>query len=248
MGPYCYGANNPIRYIDIEGYVIGDPNDPLTKRVQASLNKTETGRALWKSLETNKRVFYFHGITVKSSEAWNKALASHQENGTRGEAVPKVIFEKYKEGDYTDVSKNYDTYNAKTGKYDKTSAWDETHLLIYLEGIKQLSLDNMLKNSIGTAINAETDQEVLFGETVAHESEHGLQDSEDWSITRYDPIKHIFKIIGKEDKDYSKRQHEKDAKDVGEKVKVEQQFLKNHPEKDHPGSAGPPRNSGPIEK
>ena len=31
---YAYAINNPIRFIDIEGCVIGNPNDPFTKKVE----------------------------------------------------------------------------------------------------------------------------------------------------------------------------------------------------------------------
>ena len=57
--PYCYGANNPIKFIDLEGMEIGNPNDPMTKRVQELLNKTQTGQELWVRMEASNRVIYF---------------------------------------------------------------------------------------------------------------------------------------------------------------------------------------------
>src|SRR6202035_1047056 len=54
LSPYCYAANNPIKYLDIEGMVIGNPNDPTTKHAQALFNQTTTGMRLWRHLVTSK--------------------------------------------------------------------------------------------------------------------------------------------------------------------------------------------------
>ena len=51
--------------------------------------------------------------------------------------MPKAMFDKFKKGYFSDNSKNYEVFNSKAGKYDKTSAWDETVVVVNDDGIKK---------------------------------------------------------------------------------------------------------------
>ncbi|MBX2944150.1 MAG: RHS repeat-associated core domain-containing protein [Cyclobacteriaceae bacterium] len=221
--PYSYGANNPVKFIDIEGYIIGNPNDPMTKRVQEVLNKTEHGAAIWKSLETHKRTFYFEGVNGKSNVAWRKNISKHLGSNVGGQTMPKAMFEKYKNGNFSDKSKDYEIFNSKTGKYDKTNAWDQTVFVLNENGIKNNTTSDLLEMSIagGDQLSGEemaAYYEAGFAKAAGHEAEHGLQDSEEWDEVSYDPKTARYIIIRGSEVDYTKRWHEIQAKMIGDEI------------------------------
>ena len=255
--PYCYGANNPIKFTDIEGYIIGNPNDPTTKRIQESLNRTGKGASLWKALVAHKRVFYFEGVSRKSEVGWKKAIAKYFGPTDGGQTMPKTMFEKLKNGDFSDKSKDYETFNSKTGKYDKTSAWDETVIVVNEDGIKKNASSKMLAkmNSNGEQLSNEemaAYNEAEYAGTAGHEGEHGLQDSEEWEEVDYDPTSGTYKIREGTDVPYKERSHEKGAFSVGDEIydKTLEKLLNLGKGKtgnldggyqlpEHPGSVGP---------
>lgn len=258
--PYCYGANNPIKFIDIEGYIIGNPNDPATKRIQESLNRTEKGAALWKSLVAHKRVFYFEEVSRKSEVGWEKNIAKYLGPTGAGQTMPKAMFEKFKNGDFSDgKSKDYEVFNSKTGKYDKTSAWDETVIVLNEDGIKKNASNKMLAkmNSSGEQLSNEeiaAYNEAEYAGSAGHEAEHGLQDSEEWEEVDYDPVSGTYKIKKGTEVPYKERSHEKGAFSVGDEIynKTLEKLLNPGKGKtgnlfgrpqfpEHPGSAGPPK-------
>ena len=57
--PYVYGANNPILMFDFDGNEIGNPNDPITKKIEAALKKTEAGTATWNRMVGDPRKISF---------------------------------------------------------------------------------------------------------------------------------------------------------------------------------------------
>ncbi len=248
--PYSYGANDPVKFIDIEGYIIGNPDDPITKRVQAAFNRTKSGKKLWASLSADKRIIYFDGVSRASEEGWKSALAKHYNRRIQGETMPKEMFEKFKEGDFTPKAIDYTVYNPKTGKNDKTDAWDETHIVIFEDGVK------FNADMVATASSAKDDEQIIYEEaqfikTAAHESQHALQNFFSFFQVTYDPVTGTYKKG--EEYQYTDNNgkfiapHEVNADFKGREVYDEYfKYLK-----EHPGSAGPaddPKNRKSIFK
>jgi len=228
--PYCYGNNDPINHIDIEGLIIGNPNDPLTKRIQRLLNATKSGTKIWNSLVASKRTFSFIGISTSDKVEWETNLRRKRMiNTVEGETVSKTMFSEIKTGN-TDVSaQDYTTFNNKTGKDDKTSDWDETFILINLDGIQQQGNIRAAANdgNVDDFIDAE------LVETAAHEGQHGLQDSYQFNEAILDPSTRLYKKgspLPNRDADGNLvPPHEKNADFKGRQVKDEWwQFIKSH--------------------
>ncbi len=192
ISPYCYAANNPIKYIDFEGFTIGNPNDPTTKRIQEGFNQTKTGRQLWLNLVKDKRIFYFHGVSSKSENKWEKDLAAHYGLFGHGETMTKKMFESYKEGDFSISAKDFTTYNNKTGKDDKTEDWNETHIVLNTDATDQVggvtaAVQTSLNKSTLTAELIANYQDAEFIKWAGHEAQHGLQNSVQFSEAIYNP-------------------------------------------------------------
>ncbi len=255
--PYVYGADNPVKFIDIEGYIIGNPNDPTTKRIQESLNRTEKGAKLWKALVAHKRVFYFEGVSKKSDVEWKRNISKHLGLLGEGQTMPKAMFDKFKKGDFSGKSKDYEVFNSKTGKYDKTNAWDETVIVVNDDGIKKVASNKIRDKMIASGEQLSNEDMAAYNEAeyagaAGHEAEHGLQDSEEWEEVDYDPASGTYKIREGTEIPYRERSHEKGALSIGDGIynKTLEKLL--NPAKgeagsihigsqlpEHPGSAGP---------
>jgi RHS repeat-associated protein len=241
ISPYCYGANNPIRYIDIEGNIIGDPNDPFTKRVQESLSQTNAGKALWNKLVESKRTFYFIEVSRSSAEEWKRNVVKNNYlSKTNGENVTKEMLDEYKKGNYNVDAEDYTTYNDKTGNNDKTDAWDNTYILINTDAI------NARGKMLAASLEVDVDKMVLYQEaqfqkTLAHEGQHGLQNS--FSIYRpiYNPVTKTYskgaKYPYKDQDGKYVPPHEINAEYKGNQVWDE--YLTQLGLPTYPGSAGP---------
>ena len=77
FGSYGYCADNPVKFVDIHGEVIGNPNDPKVQKLQAAMMKTSTGTKIWRSMERSKRTIniYFHSMKDKTlDQLWNRLI------------------------------------------------------------------------------------------------------------------------------------------------------------------------------
>ena len=70
---YLRRQNDPIKYIDIDGNVIGNPDDPKVKQVKALLETTANGKDLWKRMNASPRtIFIMFGSDESENEMSNK--------------------------------------------------------------------------------------------------------------------------------------------------------------------------------
>jgi len=234
---YSYGINNPIRFIDIEGYIIGDPNDPYTKKVQAALNSTISGKKLWNLLVADKRVFYFHGVNKLSGEEWEKNISKLMGSNVSGITMPKKQFENWKNGEFTSADE-FLVFNEKTGRSDKTAEWDETHIII-----NEYAIESQGKINASVAGSEDYDFyiDAYFAYNVGHEGQHGLQNTVEVYKTLYNQETKTYQKgerLPYRDKDSNfVPWHEKNADFKGREILDE--WMKNKlQQNEHPGSAG----------
>ncbi len=222
VSPYAYCANNPIKYIDLEGFVIGNPNDPTTKKVQEILSRTEKGLVAWNLLVSSKRTIYFAGVSKKDKEGWRKNVFLGLGAETMGQIMPKSMFEKFKTGDYSKTSRDYEVFNENTGKFDKTDAWDETYIVLNETAITKTAINQLIRDDPNGDHPEYTEVyiDAIFARSAGHEGEHSIQDSEDWDVVKYDPETRTFKRTNVVP-DYNDRSHEKDAFIIGEAIQKE---------------------------
>ena len=208
LSPYSYVANNPIIFIDKKGKTIGNPDGADAKRMQAILSKTETGRQVWNSMVNSDRTIYIHYVSANSDDETSRiAQASLKNGGSDGMVVSKGMYESMiSNGDSSPESfDNAWSFNESTGEYDKTSDWDETHILINEDG---LTLESAILGAIFE--NEETGKDVAEIRIAGEEAFHSIQDYADFK--------------GKEDHaSYNDRRHEIEAKEAAKKM--EQEYL-----------------------
>jgi RHS repeat-associated protein len=181
--PYSYGADNPVKFVDIEGLTIGNPDDPFTKEVQDLLSKTKSGRQLWKALSSDKRAFYFESVGGKGATGWQKSIAQQMGNLIPGATMPMAMFQKWQKGDYEEVSK-YLEFNQETGHWDKTKDWDQTAIVLNMNGIQQEGA--MMAVETGHSDQMELYEEAALVNNAGHEGQHGLQTIYDLTHAIYD--------------------------------------------------------------
>lgn len=63
LSSYNYTANNPIKYIDVDGREIGNPNDPKVKRLQKALLQSATGKKFGMKWRSPKEQFLLNFTT-----------------------------------------------------------------------------------------------------------------------------------------------------------------------------------------
>jgi RHS repeat-associated protein len=185
LSPYNYTANEPIKLIDIDGNVIGDPNNLDTKRFHDIYMMTRHGQRMWERLVKSKRVFYFAFVNSKSEEKWKKdlnILMKYETSGGEagGMTLAKSSIDEIKSTGHYDLNKTL-KWNKKSGRSDKTNDWDETYIVID-DDVTKL---NGLARGVGS--NSNTPEKYVTSMYIYeanHEGQHGLQDS----YTLYEPI------------------------------------------------------------
>ena len=60
---YQYAGNNPIKYIDIDGNVIGNPDDPAVKVIKDAMMKSGNGARIWAEMEKLERTIFIYTST-----------------------------------------------------------------------------------------------------------------------------------------------------------------------------------------
>jgi RHS repeat-associated protein len=232
--PYSYGADNPVKFIDIEGLIIGNPDDPATKKAQQVLNKTKTGQELWVRLESSDRKIFFHNVRYRNkSETGDDALANFLHNaGADGVTFSKTMYENVKGGKDSELKRS-GKFNKRTGMYDKTSDWDESHIVILNGGLSATSFKEVSMAAATAGLNLTNDEisESAYSDVMSEEAEHSVQDYFDLTDSKYDKGINTYSETNK-DKPYSQRKNENEAKKVSGAIMQQlfELYTRLHPE------------------
>jgi RHS repeat-associated protein len=234
--PYCYGADNPIKFIDIDGFTIGNPNDPATKRAQELLNRTQKGQELWVKMEASSRTIYFHNINTGSkslSQEDRNLVKRMREAKENGETMSKTLYENTRKGVTMD-SKVLGTFDPKTGGTAKSSDWDETHVVLLNNGIAIAGFLDARRRAADMGAEV-TDQQITDAnsmETYSHESDHTLQDVNYYQNVEYDPSTGEYSQTDHDVLEWKDSKSEQQAESVAWAIVAQyfEQYLKKHPE------------------
>ena len=201
LSPYNYVANNPLKYIDIDGRKIGEPDGPDAQRMSQVLNKTETGKAIWNAMVQSERTIYIHYATGDGGELADNIRGHLRASGAMGEVVSSVMYEKISKGEEL-TAEDFEaswSKNEETGEYEKTEAWDETHILI--DDVALMLDANMISVMNGYDMDKAKDLAEIY--ISGEEAVHSTQDTMDPENT------------------YEERKHEKEAKKTKQDMKTE---------------------------
>jgi RHS repeat-associated protein len=214
LSTYNYVANNPLKFVDIDGNEIGNPNDPKVQKLKEALMKTDAGTKIWSAMEKSTRVISIHFHNSKDK----KDLVGK----TMGVGVSKA--ETMTGADYVERLKgirndNFDknfTFNEKTGEYDKTSEWDNTVIVLdeYDLNLKAAIFEGMYD------ITPEQGMSLALLDIGTHEGKHTIQNYADFYDKKKDKNgKHIDqRKNGGKVKEYGKRRHEIEGNNEGDKA------------------------------
>jgi RHS repeat-associated protein len=216
MSPYLYTANNPVLLIDLDGNEIGNPNDPITKRIEAALKKTDAGTAAWNRMVADPRKITFaRGSVSDGDEAGNigKYLA-----GKEGALISRSLYESIvKTGSVSGAaeSKAYQ-FDENTGERVKTSDWDEMYLLLSEDFISQYTQRAAKENDL----SKENGRDFLISSVVAHEEGHRAQKTYTKNKANKNPKTGKF-IQSEQLIPWGEMKEEKEANKAGEIVEKE---------------------------
>jgi len=214
LTPYCYVANNPIKYVDLDGDEIGNPNDPKVKHLKEVMNQTKTGAATWKAMEGSPRkiFIYFHN----SEHADDLVGQGLKNDGAKAETMTLNDYNEMKQGINKDNGDRNYTFNEETGEYDKTSEWDNTVIAINEHSVYR---DGIVSAAI-SGLNEVDGPDVGLAKEGTHEGTHTTQNYADLGYTHKGADGKYVKPESA-DKPRLKREVEKAGYEAGKKAEDE---------------------------
>jgi len=216
---YSFAGNSPILFLDKDGRVIGNPNDPDAQKLKAALTKTDAGKVLWQQMEASeKTIFIYIGAPEGGGEVRSNINKHLSSINAGGEVVSGLMFEKISSGESPsdeDMEGSY-KFNSETGEYDKTSAFDNTYILI---NGTTLELDAAV---LGIILEDEQKgADVSMIRIGGEEAAHSVQEYADFAEKQVDPKTGKYVEPSEANKPYLERRNELEAKDRAKIIETE---------------------------
>ncbi|HEX5154858.1 MAG TPA: hypothetical protein VFW07_25610 [Parafilimonas sp.] len=164
-------------------------------------------------MDKSPRTIYFH--TTAENTALAKYLKSHH-----GLTTSSAEFKSILAGENWGLEKRLKTifsFDSKTGRWDKTKDWDETHVILNTNSSLTYfsDLKGTVRDDYGTdafdLLEVKQQIALILVWAIVHESNHTLQDSEDPTIDAQ--IGEVY-IKNYEEKDYSQMQSEQESNEA----------------------------------
>jgi hypothetical protein len=118
LSPYNYVANNPLKYVDIEGMKIGNPESETTKAFKSYMQMSRIGKRMWGKMERVSRTFWFKdqfsNSNLNNAMISSGGLAASLSEPVYSDATSTGEFVTLKERDGLDVH-----FDERTGKWVK---------------------------------------------------------------------------------------------------------------------------------
>jgi len=195
VSPYVFTLNNPIIFIDGNGeVVVGADGEPVTytrskdgtiswsqnatadvMALGDAMLKTPKGSEIFDKMIADNRRIHIHVASPEGGPVEERIL-SYMKGRADGEVVAGSVFKKIADGDILtdeDLGQSL-SFDPKTGLYDKTSAWDDTHILIKEEA---LIIGAALFESDGESQDRAADRSMLRigGEEAVHSIQYQFE-------------------------------------------------------------------------
>lgn len=181
--------------------------------------KTDAGSVLWNNLETSKRTIYFNSASPGGESKAEKNAYLYMVTGSSpGATVSKSEYEAIlANGSSNEVSFNKaNSFNIETGEFDKTSDYDETHILFDVD-IMDFAVEELMKTN--PSLTNEQAYDLVVNKWISEEGFHALQNYGDYFPKLKDKNgKYIKPQYNSKRKPYLERRSEKEAKRNRDKV------------------------------
>lgn len=181
--------------------------------------KTPKGTEIFDRMVADKRRIHVH-IASKLGGESDQRILGRLAGRADGEILPGNVFTKIINGEALteeDTEKGF-SFDPKTGLYDKTAEWDETHILLSEEG---LIIGAGVIESFGETPERAADRSML--RMGGEEAAHTLQFQVEFYPAKKDPS-NSNRYVPNEDApliDYNDRRHEKWAKGAARQMDQE---------------------------
>lgn len=237
MSPYASNLNNPIKFIDIDGRVIVNPDSESAKQIKAILDKTETGKIVWQQMVESPNKIHLHVIDfyemkelgIEQGEEYNMGIVLHGSKSEGVVATGHVLFDAISTGDWETYENTFEgdvgVFDVCTGEYCYEEGVDQ-HLIIDIEELKyrakEAGIDIEEKVMEAVVEEAVHTTQLYFDPGVYYhlfiEDGEGEKYVEMSEKERHRVRDNLIKYPELDDKNYESQTHEREAKDIAKKA------------------------------